>query len=121
MSNITYSLGGVSFDAVPREGTQSTEIPAKAKVSIGRKRLCSLSVPGRKVGLAGDYLTEAKRESLEALIESTESSGTKHVFDNGESQHYSIIERFTCEAIVGITDAAYSFEIDLLIFEEVPE
>lgn len=121
MPNITYSLGGVSFDAVPRKGAQSTEIPAKATVSIGRKRLCSLSVPGRKVGLAGDYLTGAKRDSLEALIESTESSGTKHIFDNGESQHYSIIERFTCEAIVGITDAAYSFEIDLLILEEVPE
>ena len=121
MANITYSLGGVSFDAVPRKGAQSTEIPAKATLSIGRKRLCSLSVPGRKISLAGEYLTEAKRKSIEALIESTESSGTKHIFDNGEFQHYSIIERFTCESIVGITDAAYSFEIDLLILEEVPE
>ena len=121
MPNITYSLGGVSFDAVPRKGVRAIEVPAVTKVSLGRKRLCSLSVPGAQVTLAGDYLTEAKRASLEALIDQTESSGTKHSFDNGEDQYYAVIERFTCEAIVGITDAAYSFEIDLLLLGEVPE
>jgi hypothetical protein len=120
MPNITYSLGGVSFDAVPRTGKRGIEAYTKSKVSIGRKRLCSLSVPGTKVSLAGDYLTEEKRASLEALIDQTETSGTKHVFDNGEEQHYAIIERFTCEAIVGITDAVYSFEMELLLLGEVP-
>jgi hypothetical protein len=121
MPDITYSLGGVSFDAVPRKGARTIAVPNTAYVSIGRNRLVSLSVPGESLILAGDYLTETKRASLEALIEQTESSGTKHVFDDGESQRYAIIERFTCEAIVGITEAAYSFEMHLILLGEVPE
>ena len=93
---------------------------AAAYVTIGRKRLVSLSIPGERLILVGDYLTETKRALFEALIEQTESSGTKHVFDDDETQRYAIIERFACEAIVGISNTAYSFEMHLLLIGEVP-
>jgi len=121
MPNITYSLGGISFDAVPRKGARTIAVPNTAHVSIGRKRLVSLSVPGERLSLAGDYLTEATRASLEALIDQTESSGAKHIFDDSESQRYAVIERFTCEAIVGCAEAAYKFEMQLLLLGEVTE
>jgi hypothetical protein len=120
MPDITYSLGGVNFDAVPRKGARTIDIPAKPHVTLGRKRLYALSVAGERLHLDGDYLTESKRASLEALIAQTESSGTKHIFDDGYTQYYAVIERFTCEAIVGISDAAYRFEMDLLLLGEVP-
>jgi hypothetical protein len=119
MPNITYSLGGISFDAVPRRGIRTIDIPNTAYVSIGRKRLVSLSAPNERLILAGDYLTEATRASLEALIEQTESSGAKHTFDDGASQRYAIIERFSCEAIVGCVESAYKFEMQLLLLGEV--
>ena len=119
MPNITYSLGGVSFDAVPRKGARTIAVPGSAYVSIGRKRLVSLSIPGERLSLVGDYLTDATRASLEALIEQTESSGTKHIFDDGEYECYSVIERFTCEAIVGCAETAYKFEMQLLLLGEV--
>ena len=121
MPNITYSLGGTSFDAVPRQGARTVSVPTTAYITLGRKRLVSLSIPGERLVLIGDYLTESKRASFEALIEQTESSGTKHTFDDSESQRYAIIERFTCEAIVGISETAYSFEMHLLLLGEVPE
>jgi hypothetical protein len=119
MPDITYSIGGVDFDAVPRKGARTLEVPSMAHATLARKRLYALCVPAESVRLAGDYLTETTRASLEALIHQTESSGTKHVFDDGESQYYAVIERFTCEAIIGITDAAYRFEMDLLLLGEV--
>ena len=119
MADITYSIGGIDFDAVPRKGNRTLQISAKSHVSLGRKRLIAISPPGERVFLKGDYLTEATRASLEALLAQTESSGTKHTFDNGEAQYLAIIERFSCEAIVGITEAAYKFEMDLLLLGEV--
>ncbi len=121
MPNITYSLGKISFDAVPRKGARAIDIGAKSRVTLARKALHTLIPPAGHVFLAGQYLTESTRASLESLITATESSGTTHVFDNGETQYRAIIERFTCEAIVGVDEAAYSFEIDLLLLGEVEE
>jgi hypothetical protein len=121
MSNITYSIGDVNFDAVPRKGNRTLDISSRSHVSLGRKRLIAISPPGERVLLAGDYLIESTRASLEALITQTETSGTKHTFDNGETQYHAIIERFSCEAIVGITETAYSFEMDLLLLGELEE
>lgn len=121
MPNITYSLGGISFDAVPRKGARSVAVPMTSRVSVGRKRLVAVSVPGERLILAGEYLTEAKRASFESLIEQTESSGTKHVFDDDITQRYAIIESLTCEAIVGVAEAAYRFEMQLLLLGEAPE
>jgi hypothetical protein len=121
MPNITYSLGEISFDAVPRKGARAIDIGAKARVTLARKTLHTLIPPAERVSLAGRYLAESTRASLESLITATESSGTIHIFDNGETQYRAVIERFTCEAIVGVAESAYSFEIDLLLLGEVEE
>ncbi len=121
MPNITYSLGGVSFDAVPRKGARSVTVPLNSQVSIGRRQLVATSVPGERLILAGDYLTETTRASFEGLIEQTESSGAKHIFDDDITQRYAVIERLTCEAIVGIAESAYRFEMQLLLLGVVPE
>jgi hypothetical protein len=118
MPDITYSLGGISFDAVPRKGSRELHIPAASRVTIGRKRLLSTSVPGERLVLAGDYLTETTRAQLESLIDQTESDGTLHVFDDGVAQRNAIIESFTYEAIIGISENAYSFEMRLLLLGE---
>ena len=120
MPNITYILGGISFNAVPRKGQRSIGIKTRRHVTLGRKNLYALSIPGESLSLEGDYLTESKRAQFEALIEATESSGTKHIFDDDVSQRYAIIERFNCETIVGRSEAAYRFEMDLLLLGEVP-
>jgi len=114
MPNITYSLGGTSFTAVPKSMDDARKLPVRSEATLGRGLIHSIGVDKNIVILKGQYMTKAVRDAILVLFTNCSDTGTSAVFNDGYTDRDVLIEKFAVEPIVGSTEG-YSFTLKLVI------
>jgi len=114
MANITYSLGGTSFDAVPEEMVDKSEAAVRSDATLGRGILHTVGVGKGRIVLKGKYMTVGVRSAILVLHENCVETGTSVVFNDGYTDRNVLIEGFGTVPIVGKTEG-YGFRIELVV------
>lgn len=113
MNNITYSLGGTSFDAVPQMA-QSFRTPVRSDATIGRAIVHSIGLSPAGVQLSGEYMSPEVREAVYELFQQSRKTGEPVIFNDGYIEREVIITAFETSPLIGETEG-FSFRIELLI------
>ncbi len=114
MPNITYSLGGTSFDAVPEKLDNSLALLIRSEATLGRGVMHTVGVGGETVRLSGKYMTPAVKSAMEALYLACRETGAEAVLDDGYSQRNVLIRSFETTPLIGKTEG-FSFSMELVV------
>ncbi len=113
MPNITYSLGGTGFDAVPEKMDESLSLPVRTEATLGRGKVHVVGVGRETIVLTGKYMSVSVKNAIEAMYESCGDTGATVVFDDDYSQRDVLIGMFETKPLVGVTEG-FSFRIELI-------
>jgi len=113
MPDITYTLGGTSFDAVPETLTNKNELPVRTESTIARTKIHSVGLIAETIVLTGKYMTAAVKDAIALMLAACEGTGATVVLDDGYSQRNVLISEFETTPIVGQTDG-FSFRMKLV-------
>lgn len=114
MSDITYSLGGTDFNAVPEILTDTNSLPVASEATLGRARVYTVGVAEETVVLVGKYMTPVVKTAIDVLFAACEATGATAVLDDGVSQRDVLIRCFETTPIVGKTEG-FGFRIELVV------
>ena len=114
MANITYSLGGTSFDAVPEKMDRVLDLPVRSEATLGRGIVHVVGIGKESIVLTGKYMTGSVKSAIEALYEACESTGATSVFNDGSTERNVLIKKFETTPIVGKTEG-FGFRIELVV------
>jgi len=114
MPNITYSIGGTGFNAVPESMDDSRKLTVRSEATIGRSVIHTVGVDKNAIMLSGPYMTKAVRDAIITLFESCSDTGSSVVFNDGYIDRDVLIKAFEVEPIVGKTEG-YSFRLELVV------
>jgi hypothetical protein len=114
MSNITYSLGGTSFDAVPEKMDRILDLPVTSEATLGRGKVHVVGVGDETIVLRGKYMTTGVRNAIETLYDSCELTGATFLFNDGSTDRNVLIKSFETTPIVGVTEG-FGFRIELVV------
>jgi hypothetical protein len=114
MANITYSLGGTSFDAVPEKMERSLDLPVRSEATLGRGMVHVVGIGKESIVLTGKYMTGNVKSAIETLYEACESTGATSIFNDGIANRNVLITKFETTPIVGKTEG-YGFRIELVV------
>jgi hypothetical protein len=114
MPNITYSLGEVSFNAVPETLTDTGSLPVRSEATLGRAVVHTIGVTGETIVLSGKYMTPDVKASIDAVFDACRETGNPVVFNDGVEERDVLIRSFETTPIVGKTEG-YGFRIELAV------
>ena len=114
MADITYSLGGTDFDAVPEILENSLALPISSEASLGRGMLHVVGVGRETVVLTGKYMSTTVKSAIQTLYETCESTGATAVLDDGYVERDVLIRSFETTPLVGKTEG-FSFRMELVV------
>lgn len=114
MPDITYTIGGVPFDAVPDPMRSSRELPVKHETTIGRTSIFTPGLMKDTIVLTGKFMSVSTAGSISAMQDACETNGTTVVFDDSYSQRDVLIKSFETSPIVGVTEG-FSFRLVLVV------
>lgn len=114
MPQITYSIGGISFDAVPENLEHERRLPVGSQATIGRAMIHTLGVAAEKMTLSGRYMSVSVRSQIQDLFDQCAESGEPVVFNDGYVDRNALIQSFKTIPLVGKTEGC-AFTIELLV------
>ena len=114
MPDITYSIGGTSFNAVPETMDDSRKVPVRSEATVGRGLIHTVGVDRNLIVLKGRYMTKAVRDAIIVMFEACSDTGASVVFNDGYGDRDVLIREFEVEPIVGKTEG-YGFRIELVV------
>jgi len=76
MPDITYTLGGTSFDAVPETLTNKNELPVRTESTIARTKIHSVGLIAETIVLTGKYMTAAVKDAIALMLAACEGKLT---------------------------------------------
>ena len=114
MPEITYSIGGTGFNAVPEKMDDSRKLPVRSEATVGRGLIHSVGVDRNLIVLKGRYMTKAVRDAIIVLFDACSDTGASVVFNDGYADRNVLIKDFEVEPIVGKTEG-YSFRLELVV------
>jgi hypothetical protein len=117
MPQITYSLGGTSFNAVPETLGDKRELAITSEPTIGRAKVRMIGVAENTIVLAGRFMTKDVRDSIGTLFEQCRETGASAVFNDGYEDRSVLIRAFETVPLIGRTEG-FSFRIELVVIEQ---
>jgi 2-methylisocitrate lyase-like PEP mutase family enzyme len=114
MANITYNLGGTSFDAVPERMDRILDLPVASEATLGRAMVHVVGIGRETIVLTGKYMSANVRSAIETLYEACEETGATAVFNDGVTDRNVLIRKFEAVPIVGKTEG-FGFRIELIV------
>jgi len=114
MAQITYSLGGTSFDAVPENLSDSRTLAIRSEATIGRAKVHSIGVDEQRVTLSGRYMSPATRDAILTLFQQCRETGATVEFNDGYTDRNVLIHSFETVPLIGKTEG-FSFRIELMV------
>jgi len=113
MSNITYSIGGVSFNAVPEIMKDLSSIGVNSEATIGKAVIHSTGVAVETIVLSGKYMTQSVKEQIDSIFDAVKETGQPVIFNDGITERDVLIRSFEITPIVGVTEG-YGFRMELV-------
>jgi hypothetical protein len=114
MPDITYTLGGTEFDAVPERLECKSDLPVRSETTLGRATLHSVGVSRKAIVLSGQYMSFSVKTAIESMLQSCESTGEPVEFDDGNTTWDAIITSFVTVPLIGKTEG-FGFRIELVV------
>ena len=114
MGKITYSLGGINFDAVPEKLEDLNTLKIASRATLSRAKVISIGTQNRSIVLTGKFISPDLRSQILSLFEECRKTGIPIVFNDGYIDREVLIRSFETVPIVGKTEG-YSFKIELVV------
>lgn len=114
MAQITYSLGGTSFDAVPETLEDKHELAVSSESTIGRAKVTMVGTAENTIVLSGRYMSKDVRDAIASLFEQCRETGATVTFNDGYDDRSALIRTFETTPIVGKTEG-FAFRMELVV------
>ena len=114
MPDITYSIGGTDFDAVPETLEDNLHLSIASEATLGRAQVHVVGVAGEVIVLVGKYMTKAVRDAIKVLFDACHETGATTTLDDGYTERTVLIRSFETIPLVGKTEG-FSFRLELIV------